>query len=546
MPQYSKDDILGIPSSSPGQYTDEEIFGWVAEQAERPRQKFTAVESGGLGAIQGLSFDTADEIESGARALYEVATGPDELKDLLKKYRHIRDKEVRPRYDNARQDNPKSYMTGEIGGSVATSFVPGLGVLNAGKGSKLLTTIGKGALSGGLAGAGASEADLTKGDVENFAEDVGSGAFYGGATSGVMKGGMDAISSLSPRNVVKKGANILLNTPEELTELRLDRGKDAIMNAPKRHELVGEYKDILEKLKRETIEGSKEARAQLDGVRFKGSEVGAKAGKIAGSIDERLAGIDDDPGRVAARGWLRDIEEMYKGKPEVTGSKVKDSLQTIQRSADYDVGGGKFVQVDDAAKKELGHELRMMLEGKSPAYAADMKKVAADSSLLEKANNLGSDKTLANLFRKIETDEWGSGQFPREILEQIDGRMGTDILDKAKLSYAREAFDKNITQGSMNVNKFRNMMEGIPVIGRMAGLVGASVDKYGRSITMGAIDAAGYLEQVYKKSGAPGFVEKARPFMEQAKRGNYAAAVAIQMMKKTYPELQIESEEPKE
>jgi len=550
----------------PAIMSDDEMFSGVAEagvsddemfsDVEPERLPYTGLEAGGMGFIQGGTLDFADEIEGGARALYDVATGPEELKDILKTYQKRRDA-ARERYKQAQADSPAAYTTGNIAGGVGSSFLPGGALLNAAKGAKLAATVGKGALSGAVAGAGASEADLVEGDIENFAEDVESGAMTGGLTSGAIKGAGALGRAIKPREVVKKGANVMLNTPEELTELMMDRGKEAIMEAPKRYELVGKYQGILDKLKDKTIEGSRAARDELEGVTIKGSEVSSRARKIADALKARSEGVQDDPQRAAATGWLGSIEKGFKPKAgkasglldakglpikapvidkELSGSRIKDTLQAIDRNTEWDIGAGKFGKIEQGPKKQLRKELDSLLKSKSPNYAESMKMVAQDAGLLDKASKMGSEKTLANVFRRIETDEWGAGQFPREILEQVDARMGTDILDQVKLSYAREAFDKSVTQGSMNVNKFRNLIEGIPMIGRMAGFLGAAVDKYGRKATMGAIDGAMYLEKVWEKSGAKGFKESLQPFIDQAKKGNYSAAAALQMAEQNHPE----------
>lgn len=90
-------------------------------------------------------------------------------------YQEIRD-QMRVDNQSAQQANPWSYGLGEVGGGLATTILPGAGVLNAGKGAKLATVVGKGALQGGIAGAGYSNAD----DLGELAEDIGTSALFGG------------------------------------------------------------------------------------------------------------------------------------------------------------------------------------------------------------------------------------------------------------------------------------------------------------------------------------------------------------------------------
>lgn len=123
------------------------------------------LESGLRGAAQGLTFGLADE-----------ATGALEAAFSDKSYEQARD-ESRQAYKEAETANPTAYLTGDIGGSIATSFIPGLGALNAGKGAKLAEVAGKAALQGGLTGFGKSEAA----DVSGLLKDTATGAAVGGA-----------------------------------------------------------------------------------------------------------------------------------------------------------------------------------------------------------------------------------------------------------------------------------------------------------------------------------------------------------------------------
>lgn len=104
---------------------------------------FTALESGALGAAQGASLGYADEVEATAKTAYDVATGPSKLSQFVEKYRENREP-IRARYEKGRQDNPASYTTGEVTGSVASSAIPGL---NAAKGAGLAIKLGKSALT---------------------------------------------------------------------------------------------------------------------------------------------------------------------------------------------------------------------------------------------------------------------------------------------------------------------------------------------------------------------------------------------------------------
>lgn len=146
---------------SDGDWKDDDSGDWVDDT--KPGQ----LESGLRGAAQGLSLGFADEI-----------TGALESAFTDKTYEQARD-ESRANYKSAKDANPITYGAGEIGGGVATSFVPGL---NIAKGASLAQMAGKAALAGGAMGLGKSEAD----NVRDMAIDTGKGALIGGATGGAI------------------------------------------------------------------------------------------------------------------------------------------------------------------------------------------------------------------------------------------------------------------------------------------------------------------------------------------------------------------------
>ena len=327
----------------------------------------------------------------------------------------------------------------------------------------------------------------------------------------------------------------MLNTPEQLTDLAIKRGRPAIERAPIRADVARRYQGVLDQLKKATIEGSKEAREQLAGTSFKAADVGKKFGGVAGKTTARMGKIADDPEKLAGVKRLQELEKMYKdAKGTVTGSRVKDTIQALDKQVDYDIGAGKFAKADQRMIKDARKQIDQMLKKASPAYAEDMKRVAADTQLLDKASKLGSDKTLANVMRRVVNDEFGAGVFPKEIIQQVDARMGTDVLDQAHMALAREAFDKSITNGSMNVNKFSNWLQDVPVLKYAAPLIGASVDKYGRKMTLAAIDTAHYLERVGDRFGYDRMMEAAQPFIDLAGKGNKPAALGIMMIDEKY------------
>lgn len=138
-----------------------------------PQQEPSALESFGRGALQGVTGGFADEITG---AIEHAITG--------KRYAQARD-ESRANYKAAEEANPTASLAGNVGGGLASIFLPGAGVTRA---ATVAGRIGAGAALGGLAGLGNSEADLTKGDVAGAARDTAIGAAAGGALTGAAEG----------------------------------------------------------------------------------------------------------------------------------------------------------------------------------------------------------------------------------------------------------------------------------------------------------------------------------------------------------------------
>ncbi len=134
------------------------------------------MESFGRGAAQGATLGFSDEITG---AIESLATG--------KPYAQARD-ESRAAYKAAEKANPKMYLGGNVGGGLATAFVPGL---NLAKGATIGKTAAQAALMGGVGGLGASEGET----VAEMAPDIAQGAALGGVMGGVSKAIPQAVSS---------------------------------------------------------------------------------------------------------------------------------------------------------------------------------------------------------------------------------------------------------------------------------------------------------------------------------------------------------------
>lgn len=132
-----------------------------------PAKPPSEIESAARGGLQGATLNYSDEGAGVLDALLAAAKKGG-VGDIPEDYRAGRD-ESRAANAAAEAANPKSYLAGEFGGGAATMLVPGAGEITAAKLAAL----------GAMQGMGASEGDLTKGEVGQAALDTGKGAAVG-------------------------------------------------------------------------------------------------------------------------------------------------------------------------------------------------------------------------------------------------------------------------------------------------------------------------------------------------------------------------------
>jgi len=195
-----KDRATKIESSSPSSKTGSWRDRAVAVPVSAPAgESYDEFDSAARGTVQGLTMGFADEITGGVEALGDTLFGDKSISDIGDTYAQRRD-ESRANYDAARDANPKSYMAGEVGGTVASAFVPGLGALNAAKGAGLAAVAGRAAIQGGIQGLGTSDAQSVGDMARDTAMGAGMGAVGGALGHGAGKligKGADAIADSS-------------------------------------------------------------------------------------------------------------------------------------------------------------------------------------------------------------------------------------------------------------------------------------------------------------------------------------------------------------
>jgi len=157
----------------------------------------SGIESALRGAAQGASLGFADEATAGVESLFTDKT-----------YTQARD-ESRAAYEAAKNANPNTYLAGELGGGVATAFIPGL---NLAKGASLAKMAAQGAGIGAAAGLGASEADLTEGELGGALADTAIGAGLGAVAAPVIAA-IPKVASLGAKGLKGTGEFLVEKTP---------------------------------------------------------------------------------------------------------------------------------------------------------------------------------------------------------------------------------------------------------------------------------------------------------------------------------------------
>lgn len=470
------------------------------------------LESALQGINKGLTFGQAPKIYGAAKAGIGKIKGEGDFTDLYPKYVEA----YREQEKGSQQKNPKTFLAGELGGGVAS---PANAVL---PGGSLAKNVAGGMIAGGVMGAGDSDANIsTYEGAKKYAGDVVRGAEYG-AAGGTVGTALGAAAKAAPK-LPKKIASVLLGAPEEAVD-RYIKNPEAVKSAPSLTEAVGRVKNLIENLKDKVIAGSQGSRNILNeqGIEIERNKIADIAKNMADNIENKMQGINDDPEKLAALKFLKNIEKEWGGKPPselseksllvdqygkniikepikeplepIKGERLKDTLQSLDKQTNWETSPGQFTPVDDRIKKELRSKLDDYLKNKSPEYGEQMKEVAKDTDLLNRNSEMfRSDQGLSNLLNRVRRER---APFAEQNLSDLDQRFGTDTIEQLKNSLAKEAFDKGAAGpgGSRNVNLYKELMREwaernrIPGGSAIGAGAGAVVDKYGPSIAKGGLD----------------------------------------------------------
>lgn len=301
----------GVPDPGPTQQP--------AAEASAKRE-VSKLESFGRGAAQGATLGFADEIAGAFRTI----TDPYAARSRGT-YAAARDS-VRKADAEAKAANPGTYLAGEVGGGLATSFVPGVGIA---KGAGLGAMALKGGITGAAAGLGYSEADTTGGLVRD--------TLVGGAGGAALTTAFGALG----RKVVG-GAR---GRDDMRTIRTLTTGAK-----PTTKQVIGsKASEVADGLRAEGLgpKQLKDADKALGLLQSRKAEAGREIGSALKTLDKAALG----PQKAEVQGALQRLLQQYEGNPGEEGKRK--ALQKLIKQIDKDWGDSRrvtFSQVHDFKK----------------------------------------------------------------------------------------------------------------------------------------------------------------------------------------------------
>lgn len=491
------DDTEEIPSSSLAS-SSTEIPSW-DDTEDTPSE----LESGVRGIAQGASLGFADEITGGAEALWEVAKGnPEEFGRLYAKSRD----ESRRNYKASKEANPWSYGVGEVGGSVATAFVPGL---NVAKGATLAARAGQAAALGGAAGLGTSEETTLGGLAKDAAIGAGLNAGFQGLGEKVIAPAISKIGSYTDdvaksisapdgklnRGLAKIGSK-LSGVDEDAALRQIQRPTQA---------LAAEADDFTYNLGQKAVKETEALGRELgenvglagdDFIKNHGDTVFENAQQLPDKIYEFLARHERSQKGFSALSKdqideLDNIAEILKGG-DVTGEdlfKFRQYLDHVERLAGkYDQEGtGPFVSF----LKSLRHDADKLVDKHDPFLDTANKafsKYKTDTGVLRSATNESqAEGMINNLYggNKKAKQDAASRLFTPATLESAQDIAANKAFEGAKRpggdNYFRRGALAVLTSGvSEGVTSPWVWKKGLRGVGRMEEAIRTNPQMFGK------------------------------------------------------------------
>lgn len=526
-------------------------------------------ESALRGFAQGASLRFADEIAGGAGALSDAAK-QGSVSDLVANYIKNRDA-YRAEDARAQAANPKTFEASQLGGGLATAFIPGLNI------GKIASLGGRALAAGGLgaiAAIGNSKADLTQGDIGGAAKDAalgfGTGAVLQPAIEKVVAPAIGAAYSGAKGfagSLGKKVLNAGFDVPEEVSSRYL-ANPEAVNNALPTEGVAQKIADTLGEVRSDTGAANEAALSTLSSDRpnsgmsvrdavdllnkFGSGDSGAK--QLAQRLNEEFiqrnsgAGLTGTP--EANAGFLNE-EEMHEVKKTLQGlADWKSPLPTADQAGARLAAGdiNQTLKSDNQDYQTAMGDLAQNIQSKNAL--AQKFAIAPDYSGANDSGFTYTDRTLSaikDLVRNNKVDR-------ARILDGLKDQGYGDLAEDIKNSLANEKLNgPGIPNGSRKAVSFGNagMAAGSgigyyvgggsgAVVGGVLGkgigsVIGAGADKYGPQIAKAGLDATILMKQLSESPGAQKFVGA---IQSAASRGQGALAATHFILSQTQPDYQ--------
>jgi hypothetical protein len=440
----------------PKEYSIEELNEYVSNLKPSSQPTSTSkseeatrspLQSAMIGASRGATFGLAPKIIAGLESTRSKFTNePRSYEDVLQ--------EATGMYKQASEQNPASYLTGEIGAGVAAPI--GQAVTGAKLGRLAIAGAGTGALSG----LGYSEGQ----DIGQVAKDVGIGGLLGGALPVVPAASRYALEKSKPiidtgiKSVISavtgKGSQYLEKlerNPEQIKRMERIFTETAPEEISK---LSNQLADVatIDPFAKRALAYSRKSYKILDNagdnIKIDRNQITDYLNNLSASKIKSTSKVD----KYLANEYKKRTDDIIEKYPEtLNGRDAKRLIQEIDKDRKILLPerGKQLDKFDSAEYRELNKlrtEIDRPLKSQSPEYAESMKPVAEATEL----------SSLLDRF-KVDTFQGRVGD-PKLAKTYIDKKLASSKTGLADLRSENETLNK--LEKELQRNKY-NDIEGI-------------------------------------------------------------------------------------
>lgn len=390
-----QEDIIPFEETQPMEEIPFEATEPIVEESQ-----YSAPAASARGFVQGATLGYGDEAEAIARTIANYLRNKNKEKTIPETYRKERDI-IRKENELARAQHPIATTAGELAGGASTMLIPGLGEANLAKMAGI----------GAIAGIGAGQADLTKGEIGKAGFEAGTGAALGtalGAASPYIEKGVTKLAG--------KAADILGDTAIAAARRALGyRSSDLNKKGLARANEVA--KEILDQ---EKIKLSPEK--TLEGIKELNEQTGEKIGSFRNILGEKG-------------------EKAYNA--EDVAKQIKDTLGTTRSGGVYDKQKKDLQEVLDTI---LAHKEE---NGISYPSAVELKKTLASNANFDLTGDVQKQRMYSKAYGIAEealdkATELSNKRLSGDQKAYIDYLKNKDIYGKTKeaISVATRGLNK--------------------------------------------------------------------------------------------------------